>query len=403
MVEFNAPNIQARPLVSLGGMAISDAISRIPQNQQQAWENQQARQLADTRRSTLAGLGTTPSGEPDYAGASLRLAQGGDLQGAQSFATLAVAQGRQGYQQKQDSIQNDFERQKIDIMRQRAGNGEAPKYGVAPQYGVDANGNPVILQLGSNGTVTQPKLPAGVSLSNKPIQMDAGTHFVLIDPITRQTVGTVPKDVAGAAQQKAVGTAAGQAQAQLPGAEGMASQIGQHVNDLANDPYLPSMVGPLASRLPNVSADAARVQARMDQLKGGVFLQGYNMLKGGGAITEVEGLKAENAMARLSAAQNIQDYKAALGEFRDALTTGLAKLRAQGAMAPGGQAQGSAPAPGQTGGQYGPGGMQPGPSARPQGSGGDPLAEARAAIARGANRDAVIQRLQQMGVNPAGL
>ncbi|MFG1220800.1 hypothetical protein V5F82_27185, partial [Xanthobacter flavus] len=74
MVDFSTPNIQARPLVSLGGMAISDAISRIPANQQAAWENQQARQLADTRRSTLAGLGTTPSGEPDYAGASLRLA-----------------------------------------------------------------------------------------------------------------------------------------------------------------------------------------------------------------------------------------------------------------------------------------------------------------------------------------
>lgn len=36
-------------------------------------------------------------------------------------------------------------------------------------------------------------------------------------------------------------------------------------------------------------------------------------------------------------------------------------------------------------------------------AGSDPLAEARAAIAAGAPRDAVIQRLQQHGVNPAGL
>ena len=34
---------------------------------------------------------------------------------------------------------------------------------------------------------------------------------------------------------------------------------------------------------------------------------------------------------------------------------------------------------------------------------GDPLAQAKAAIARGAPRDAVLQRLQQMGVNPTGL
>jgi hypothetical protein len=148
--------------------------------------------------------------------------------------------------------------------------------------------------------------------------------------------------------------------------------------------------------MPNVSADAARVQARMDQLKGGVFLQGYQMLKGGGAITEVEGAKAENAMARLNAAQNINDYRQALGEFKDALTTGLAKLRAQSAMVPGTQ-QGGQPQgvqQGQAGGQA--------PASAPQ-SGGDPLAQARAAIARGASRDAVMQRLQQMGVNPAGL
>lgn len=38
-----------------------------------------------------------------------------------------------------------------------------------------------------------------------------------------------------------------------------------------------------------------------------------------------------------------------------------------------------------------------------QAAGGDPLAEARAAIAQGAPRAAVIQRLQQMGIDPGGL
>jgi hypothetical protein len=46
------------------------------------------------------------------------------------------------------------------------------------------------------------------------------------------------------------------------------------------------------------------------------------------------------------------------------------------------------------------------PSVLPNGSaqgGSDPLSQAKAAIAKGAPRAAVIQRLQQMGVNPAGL
>jgi hypothetical protein len=47
-------------------------------------------------------------------------------------------------------------------------------------------------------------------------------------------------------------------------------------------------------------------------------------------------------------------------------------------------------------------GAPPQAAAQPA-AGGDPLAQARDAIAKGAPRDAVIQRLQQNGVNPAGL
>lgn len=341
-------------------------------DQGQASRRQQ--DVMDARKAL--GSEMAAGGAPNYQSWAARLMGQGDAEGAKMFYGLG-----------QQATQNDFERQKIDIMRQRAGKAEQPTYGLNPVWGTDANGNPTIIQLGKDGTPIQPKLPAGVTVAKDPIKVDAGTHFVLLDPQTRQPITTIPKNVAGVAQQNAVGKAAGEAQAQMPAAEGMAGQIGQQIDALANDPYLPSMVGPLASRLPNMSADAARVQARMDQLKGGVFLQGYQMLKGGGAITEVEGAKAENAMARLNAAQNLQDYRAALGEFKDALVTGLAKLRAQAGMTPGGQPQ--APS-------------QAAPTATPQG-GGDPLAQARAAIARGAPRDAVIQRLQQMGVNPSGL
>ncbi|MFG1219499.1 hypothetical protein V5F82_20450, partial [Xanthobacter flavus] len=60
----------------------------------------------------------------------------------------------------------------------------------------------------------------------------------------------------------------------------------------------------------------------------------------------------------------------ALTEFKDALTSGLTKLRSQAAMVPGagsGQPQGGASGAGQGSGQYAPGGMQPGAG---QGGGG---------------------------------
>lgn len=86
--------------------------------------------------------------------------------------------------------------------------------GLNPQYGVDERGNPVLLQLGKDGKVVRSSLPEGVTLSKEPIRLDAGTHFVLLDPITRQPVGQVPKNLAEAESQKAQGTAQGKAQAE---------------------------------------------------------------------------------------------------------------------------------------------------------------------------------------------
>ena len=72
------------------------------------------------------------------------------------------------------------------------------------------------------------------------------------------------------------------------------------------------------------------------------------MLKGGGAITDYEGQKAEGAYARLNQAQTPEDFKAALDEFNFYVQQGLQKLQAQaGQQRMGGgypqQPQGGAP------------------------------------------------------------
>ncbi len=300
-----------------------------------------ARQQQDvlSARKALGQEMAQAGGAPNYQSYAQRLMGSGDLEGANTMMRLG-----------QQEVQNNFERQKLDIMRQNATKNGQPTYGLTPQFGTDANGKTVMMQLGNDGSVKQVALPQGVQFSNKPIVSDAGTHFVLTDPITRQPVGMIPKNVAGAAAEKAVGTAAGEARAQIPGAEGMASQIGRQIDELANDPYLPNMVGPIASHLPNLTSDSARVQSRMDQLSGGAFLQARQMLKGGGAITDFESQKAEAAYARLNSAQSVADYRAALNEFKGAITAGLAKLKAQSGMVPGGgQPAGTGGAPASSG------------------------------------------------------
>ena len=52
------------------------------------------------------------------------------------------------------------------------------------------------------------------------------------------------------------------------------------------------------------------------QLRGKNFLEAYQGLKGGGQITEIEGLKAENAQARLNEAQSEQEYLTALNDMK---------------------------------------------------------------------------------------
>jgi hypothetical protein len=112
----------------------------------------------------------------------------------------------------------------------------------------------------------------------------------------------------------------------LPGAQATASMIDKQIQSLKNDPYLPRMLGPFDSRLPTITADGARVQSKIDQLQGGAFLQARQMLKGGGAISDTESIRAERAFSRMNQAQSVDDFKAALDEFNDAVKVGLAKL-----------------------------------------------------------------------------
>lgn len=66
--------------------------------------------------------------------------------------------------------------------------------------------------------------------------------------------------------------------------------------------------------------------AMHDQLKGKAFLQAFENLKGGGQITEVEGKKATDAIARLDRAQSTKDYMTALNDLRSVLDAARKRL-----------------------------------------------------------------------------
>jgi hypothetical protein len=84
--------------------------------------------------------------------------------------------------------------------------------------------------------------------------------------------------------------------------------------------------------------NAAGYQALQDQVEGTAFLSAFEALKGGGAISEVEGAKATAARLRMRLAQDEQEYIKAAREFQDVVRTGVqnAQRKAGGGAAAGG-------------------------------------------------------------------
>lgn len=214
-----------------------------------------------------------------------------------------------------------------NLPQARGGNAEL---GLQPQFGVDDQGNPALLQLGKDGKVVKSQMPPGVTLSKTPIKLDAGTEWILLDPITRQPVGRVPKDLAGAASQTAQGTAQGAAAFDLPRVEQNANQILDTLDKMKNHPGREGSTGFIEGLIPSRTSEQVDFQSLVDQTKGQTFLQAFQSLKGGGAITDIEGAKATNAISRLGNQRlSDQDYLQAINDLEDVIKTGVARAQHQ--------------------------------------------------------------------------
>ena len=255
-----------------------------------------------------------------------------------------------------------------------------------PVYGTDAAGKPAIMQLTKSGQGIQTKTPDGFSIAKEPIKIDTGTAYQLYDPQTRQPVGApIPKDLAGVEQQKTIGEETAKAQVALPQVIANSQQILKTIDDLQKHPGKEYSLG-LYSKVPTIpGTPQADFRAAANQLKGQTFLQAYQTLRGGGAITDIEGAKGENALARLDQAQTTEAYDKALNDFKDVIKAGMLRAAAKARGA------GGATAPAASGGKS-------------QGAGADVMLQhARDAIAQGAPKAAVIERLKGAGIDPSGL
>ncbi len=121
-------------------------------------------------------------------------------------------------------------------------------------------------------------------------------------------------------------------EAGLPESFSGASQILQNLESIRTDPGLESAVGnkilepDYAFGLedePFAGSKSKDFETRLSQIKGEQFLQAYERLKGGGAITGIEGTKGEQAIARMDTAQSEGAFNKALDDFSAIVEKGI--------------------------------------------------------------------------------
>jgi hypothetical protein len=131
------------------------------------------------------------------------------------------------------------------------------------------------------------------------------------------------------AEAEAKGKKKGEAAADLPRVEQNADNAIKVLDDLEKHPGLTNITG-IQSKIPIIpGTPQAAADALAKQVEGQAFLQAFQSLKGGGAITEMEGAKAQAAIARLSRAQSTADYKKALQDLKAVMKAGVERQRKQ--------------------------------------------------------------------------
>lgn len=91
---------------------------------------------------------------------------------------------------------------------------------------------------------------------------------------------------------------------------------------------------------------AASYERRQLQIEGKTFLEAFESLRGGGAITEIEGAKGQQAISRMNKAQSEVEYIKAARELQDVVRKGVERARAKAGQSGAASAPGAAGADG---------------------------------------------------------
>lgn len=146
---------------------------------------------------------------------------------------------------------------------------------------------------------------------------------------------------AGAVERaKTVQDLQGKAEVVLPDTLMMANDALKVIEQVRDHPGIDRGTG-IMGALPSMPGSKAKdFDVAVEQLKGKAFLQAFEKLRGGGAISDAEGRAATAAIARLNQAQSKEAFTAALGELENIVRGGIKNAYSKaGVQAPATSAQ----------------------------------------------------------------
>jgi hypothetical protein len=266
------------------------------------------------------------------------LANASDMMGV---ARLLMASPDQATQLKGVEMLKAAEKEANDKAAAAAKAGQK-SYGKAPVIGTNAAGELIAIQFNDAGEAIETKLPAGAKLSEKLLSVDTATGTTMLGGTTHKTVGSFKKELEDAERQKEAGTQLAKAQEAWPSVDSRTNRVLNRLERLDKDPARASFTG-YSGYLPTVTTEGNDYKGLLDEVAGNTFLAGFSDLRGAGAITETEGLKAQAALSRLQTiAPSDKGFQAALDDarevFREIRTNAATRARmksAGGDAAPG--------------------------------------------------------------------
>lgn len=142
----------------------------------------------------------------------------------------------------------------------------------------------------------------------------------------------VPAAVAQVGQSEAAkieAEAQAKAHLELPNNIAQAQNLSDLTKQMLNHPGLPGVVGMpnFQGVMPFPGTNEADFKALLEQVKGKAFLQAFDSLKGGGAISEAEGIKASQALAKLQTSQTEGSFKNSLKEFNNIVSNSANRMK----------------------------------------------------------------------------